>query len=140
MNTLDLSPLLRTTVGFDRINRALGSWGHDAPSYPPYNIEKAGNDNYRVTMAVAGFDEKDIEIAFEDSTLTVRGDRAKEAQDKNGEFLHRGIATRAFERRFRVDDYIRVSGAELANGLLHVNLVREVPEEKKPQRITIAAS
>lgn len=138
MNAFDLSPLLSTTVGFDRINRLLGSMAPDTPSFPPCDIEKSGDDRYRVTMAVAGFDRDDLDIGVEDNTLTVRGARAEDGG--NTEYLHRGIATRAFERRFRLDEYIRVADASLANGLLHVDLVREIPEEKKPQKIAITAS
>lgn len=138
MNTFDLTPLLRTGIGFERINHVLGSMAEDLrdlPTYPPYNIEKTASDQYRVTMAVAGFGERDLEIGVKDHTLAVRG--KKDSNGAAGEYLYRGIATREFERRFRLDEYVRVSGAHLEDGLLHVNLVREVPEENKPQRIAI---
>ncbi len=140
MNTFDLAPLLRTGIGFERINRLLGTMAEDwqdLPSYPPYNIEKTSSDQYRVTMAVAGFGESDLEIGVKENTLTVRG--KKEASSNGSEYLYRGIATREFERRFRLDEYVRVSGAQLQDGLLHVNLLRELPEEKQPQRIAITS-
>ena len=141
MNAFDLAPLLRTGIGFERINRVLGSMAEDmrdVPTYPPYNIEKTARDQYRVTMAVAGFGEQDLEIGVKEHTLTVRG--KKDAETAQPEYLYRGIATREFERRFRLDEYVRVTGADLRDGLLHVNLVREIPEEKKPQRIAITNS
>lgn len=141
MNAFDLGPLLSTTVGFERMNRILGNLGRDVPNYPPYNIEKVGDDHYRVTMAVAGFGQKDLDIGVEDNTLTVRGSRTDRAgENGESEYLHRGIATRAFEQRFRLDEYVRVTDANLADGMLNVELVREIPEEKKPQKIAITAS
>lgn len=143
MRTFDLSPLHRFGVGFDNMNRLLDAalrLDETAPSYPPYNIEKRGEDTYRVSMAVAGFSEDDLEVTVQDNSLIVRGRLSKdetEEQDKP-QYLHHGIATRAFERRFQLADHIKVTGASLVNGLLHVEMAREVPEEKKPRRIEIA--
>jgi len=141
MRTLDLSPLFRSTIGIDRMSRLLDSalqFDTAAPSYPPYNIEKTGEDAYRITMAVAGFGEDDLEVVTSENTLTVRAKSAVEEEDKNRVFLHRGIAGRAFERRFQLADYIKVSGASLVNGLLNIDLVREVPEAQKPRTVKIA--
>lgn len=140
MRTLDLSPLHRFTVGFDNMSRLLDAamrLDETAPSYPPYNIEKRGEDQYRVSMAVAGFSEDDLEITVQDNTLIIRGRLDKNEDGDEPEFLYRGIATRAFERRFQLADHIKVVGATLTNGLLHVELVREVPEEMKPRKIEI---
>ena len=140
MTSLDLSPLFRSTVGFDRLSRALDSaFQTDARSqgYPPYNIEKTDENGYRITMAVAGFGEDDIEVTQDQNTLVVRG-----KVDKNGDegrFLHRGIAARNFERRFQLADYIEVREADLVNGMLHISLVREVPEAMKPRTIAIGS-
>ena len=139
MRSYDLSPLFRSTVGFDRMMRHLDAasrMDESAPSYPPYNIEKTGENAYRVTMAVAGFSADELTIVVQEGVLTVTGKGAKEDEPK--QFLHRGIARRAFERRFELADHIKVSGAELANGLLHIDLVREVPEAMKPRTIKIA--
>ncbi|MFH5924456.1 Hsp20 family protein [Roseomonas xinghualingensis] len=137
MNTLDLSPLFRTAIGFDRLARLMDTArATDAPSYPPYNIERTADDAYTLTMAVAGFGQDDIEITAHDNVLVVSG-KAPQMQD-DGRFLHRGIAGRAFERRFVLADHIRVEGASLENGLLHVALKREVPEALKPRRIAIS--
>lgn len=137
MNTLDFSPLFRTAIGFDRLARLMDSArAADAPSYPPYNIERTADDAYTLTMAVAGFGQDDIEITAQDNVLVVSG-KAPQMQDE-GRFLHRGIAGRAFERRFVLADHIRVEGASLENGLLHVALKREVPEALKPRRIAIS--
>lgn len=141
MRTLDLSPLFRSTIGVDRVSRLLDSalqFDTAAPSYPPYNIEKTGDDAYRITMAVAGFGEDDIDVVTSEGTLTVRARSSVEEQDKGRTFLHRGIAGRAFERRFQLADYIKVSGASLVNGLLNIDLVREVPEAQKPRTVKIA--
>ena len=140
MRTFDLSPLFRSTIGFDRMSRLLDTaqqFDEAGVAYPPYNIEKRGEGSYRISMAVAGFGEDSLEVTQTESTLVVRG-RAKQ-DDENAQFLHRGIAGRAFERRFQLADYIRVSGASLVNGLLHVDLVREVPEALKPRTIAITA-
>jgi molecular chaperone IbpA len=139
MNALDLSPLFRGAIGFDRLVRLMESAraAADAPSYPPYNIEKLGEDRYVLTMAVAGFGPDDLEITAQENVLTVAGKAPQ--SDEGRRYLHRGIAGRAFERRFVLADHIEVAGAELANGLLHVALERRVPEALKPRRIAIAA-
>ena len=138
MRTFDFSPLYRSTVGFDSVTRLLESAlraDEGQSSYPPYNIEKTGENAYRITMAVAGFGENDITITAQDNSLVVTGKLEKTEEDKK--FLHRGIAGRAFERRFELAEHIRVSGASLVNGLLHVELVKEVPEAKKPRTVKI---
>jgi len=138
MTTFDFSPLFRSTIGFDRVGRLLEAAQRleaSAPSYPPYNIEKTGDDSYRIVMAVAGFGENDISITVENDTLTVRGQL--DGKDEDGRFLHRGIATRAFERRFQLADFIEPRGAKLENGLLEIELEREVPEHMKPRTIAI---
>ncbi|MHA1152317.1 MAG: Hsp20 family protein [Alphaproteobacteria bacterium] len=143
MRNYDLTPLLRATVGFDRMFNMLDTatrLDESAPSYPPYNIEKTGEDNYRIVMAVAGFGEADIEVTAKENSLVVTGkkDKAPGDQAQAAErYLHRGIATRAFERRFDLADHIRVTGARLENGLLHIELVRELPEAMKPRSIAI---
>ena len=139
MRTYDLSPLFRSTVGFDRMMQLLDAAGRvedSAPSYPPYNIEKTGENAYRVTMAVAGFSADELNITVQEGVLTVTGKAAKDEEPK--QFLHRGIARRAFERRFELADHIQVNGANLVNGLLHIDLVREVPEAQKPRTVKIA--
>ena len=139
MDRFDFSPLFRSTIGFDRLARLVDAATHvdsTALSYPPYNIEKVGEDAYRLTMAVAGFSRDEIDIVVQENTLLVTGKARKE--DENGRYLHRGIARRAFERRFSLADHIKVTGASLDNGLLHVDLVREVPEAMKPRTIKIA--
>jgi len=137
MNTLDFAPLLRTAIGFDRMARLMNNAAAagDAPSYPPYNIEKTGDDTYRLTMAVAGFRPEEIDLTVKDNTLVVSGRTANDGQ-KN-EVLYRGIAGRAFERHFVLADHIVVEGADLQHGLLHVGLKRVVPEALKPRRIAI---
>ena len=138
MHSFDLTPLFRSTVGFDRMARLLDSvtrLDEQAVSYPPYNIEKLDEDNYRITMAVAGFGEDELDVTVKDGTLIVSG--KAESKDAERKFLHRGIARRAFERRLQLADYIQVSGARLENGLLHVDLLREVPEAMKPRQIAI---
>ena len=138
MRTFDLTPLFRSTVGFDRLAQLLDATARldeQTFSYPPYNIEKLGDDAYRITMAVAGFGPENLEIVAKDRTLTVAG---KASQDQAGtQYLHRGVAGRAFERRFELADDVQVKGAALNNGLLHIELVREVPEAKKPRTIAI---
>ena len=140
MTTFDLSPLFRSTVGFDRLGRMLETatrLDEQTVSYPPYNIEVVGEDKYRIVMAVAGFAEDDLDITVEDGTLTIRG---KVKQPEEGvRYLHRGIAGRAFERRFQLAEFIEVRGAKLENGLLVIDLVREVPEALKPRTIRIEA-
>jgi molecular chaperone IbpA len=140
MRSVDLSPLFRYSVGFDRLDElfesAFRNNGQDN-SYPPYNIVRTGDDSYKITLAVAGFGEDDLEIVAKENLLTVRG---KGAETDDAVYLHRGIARRAFEHRFQLADYVRVTGANLANGLLDVQLVREVPEAKKPQQIQIGTA
>jgi molecular chaperone IbpA len=141
MRTYDLSPLFRSTVGFDRLSRLMDAATRiddSSLSYPPYNIERTGDDTYRISMAVAGFGEGDLTITTQDNQLVITGKLAKD--DDKQSYLYRGIAGRAFERRFTLADHIRVSGAALANGLLHVELVREVPEAMKPRQIKINAA
>ena len=135
MRTFDLAPLYRSTVGFDRLFSMLDGF-ESAPGYPPYNIERTGENDYRITIAVAGFAEGDLSIEAKDNTLTVKG--AKQAKDEQtGEVLYQGIAARAFERVFQLADYVVVKAAKLENGLLHVDLAREIPEAKKPRQIPI---
>ncbi len=140
MNTLDLSPLFRSTIGFDRVSRLLASAlnSGDAPSYPPYNIEKVEDDKYRLVFAVAGFGESDLTVTVKENTLLVAG--KVEGDDEDVRFLHRGIAGRAFERRFELADHIHVEAGRLENGLLIIDLKREVPEALKPRNIPIASS
>jgi len=139
MRTFDLAPLYRSTVGFDRLfslfDQVAGNDG--APGYPPYNIERTGENTYRITVAVAGFSEGDLNIEAKESTLTIRGDKQPKTEEKKGETLYQGIAARAFERVFQLADHVQVKGASLENGLLHVDLVREIPEAKKPRQIAI---
>lgn len=139
MRTFDFAPLLRSSIGFENINRLvdLATRG-EGDSYPPYNIEKVSEDSYRISMATAGFTRDELELTAQDNVLIVTG-RAADAKDGEAgrEFLHRGIAKRAFERRFQLADTIRVTGAGYADGLLNIELVREVPEHKKPRNIVI---
>ena len=138
MRTFDLAPLYRSTVGFDRLFSMLdNAAGFDAaPGYPPYNIERTGENAYRISVAVAGFAEASFRIEAKENTLTIRGEK-QEKPETQGEVLHQGIAARAFERRFQLADHVQVTGATLENGLLHVDLVREIPEAKKPRQIPI---
>ena len=137
MTNLDFAPLFRTAIGFDRLARLMDSAAStpDASSYPPYNIERTGDDTYRLTMAVAGFRPEDLDIVVKDNTLVVSGRVASDTQ--KSEVLYRGIAGRAFERRFVLADHMVVEGADLQNGLLHVGLKRVVPEALKPRRIAV---
>ena len=135
MRTFDLAPLYRSTVGFDRLFSMLDGF-EAAPGYPPYNIERTGENDYRVTVAVAGFGEDELSIEAKENTLTIKGSKQTK-EDENGEVLYQGIAARAFERRFQLADHVEVKGANLENGLLHVDLVREVPETLKPRQIPI---
>jgi molecular chaperone IbpA len=141
MQTLDFAPLYRATVGFDRIadlmDRVL-STEVAQPTYPPYNIEKTADDAYRISIAVAGFAPDELSVEVKDGALLVSARRSAEAAAKT--YLHRGIATRAFERRFALADHVRVTGADHENGLLHIDLVRETPEALKPRRIEIGRS
>ena len=139
MSSFDLSPLLRTAIGFDRLARQASSANAaEAQGYPPYNIEKTGEDVYRLTMAVAGFRSEDIDIVVRDNGLVITGRVANDG--RNGEVLYRGIAARAFERRFSLADHIVVEGADLRDGLLYVGLKRVVPEALKPRRIAIGSA
>ena len=136
MTTYDFAPLFRTAIGFDRLARLMDNAMSADVSYPPYNIEKTGEDSYRLTMAVAGFGPDEIEMTVKENTLQISGRAGKE--DGKSEVLYRGIAGRAFERRFVLADHIVVEGAELQNGLLHVALKRVVPEALKPRRIQVS--
>lgn len=142
MRAVDFSPLYRSTVGFDRLFSMLDQIGQpeSGTTYPPYNIERTGDDAYRITMAVAGFGEDDISIEAHRNVLSVKGDKKEESANEGSELLHRGIASRAFERRFQLADHVEVSGATLKNGLLHVDLKRNVPEEMKPRKIEITSA
>lgn len=140
MPGLDLTPLFRSTIGFDRFNHlfdAAFNLDDGVLSYPPYNIEKWADDHYRITMAVAGFDEEELKVTFQENLLTISGKRKETEGDKKVEYFYRGIATRAFERRFQLADNVKVTGAELANGLLRVDLDIELPEAMKPRRVEI---
>jgi molecular chaperone IbpA len=141
MRHVDFSPLYRSTVGFDRLFTMLDSLGQpDAgQSYPPYNIERTAQDTYRISMAVAGFSENDISLEAHRNVLTVKGERKEEKDEEGTETLYRGIAARAFERRFQLADHVEVTGASLKNGLLFVDLKRNIPEEMKPRKIAISA-
>ena len=135
MRTFDLAPLYRSTVGFDRLFSMLDGF-EATPGYPPYNIERTGENDYRISVAVAGFAENELSIESKENTLTIKGEKQVK-QDNSGEVLYQGIAARAFERVFQLADYVTVRGAALENGLLHVDLVREIPEAKKPRQIPI---
>jgi molecular chaperone IbpA len=139
MRALDFAPLLRSSIGFENLNRLVDFAARgDADAFPPYNIEKVGDDAYRISLAVAGFTRDEIDITSQENTLVVTGRAAPDAPETGKrEFLHRGIAKRAFERRFQLADTIRVTGASYADGLLDIELVREVPEHKKPRKIDI---
>ena len=139
MRTIDFSPLFRHSVGFDRMQRLLDAAVQTDPStnsYPPYNMIQVSEEGYRISLAVAGFSDNDLDVTVTDNTLVVSG--RLNGEDKETTYLHRGIAGRPFERRFQLADDIKVTGSSLVNGLLNVDLVREVPEEKKPRKIAIA--
>ena len=141
MRTFDFAPLYRSTVGFDRMFSLLDQLDEverPVPSYPPYNIERTGENDYRISVAVAGFTEADLSIEAKENNLTIRGE--KQAEEKAGNLLYQGIAARAFERSFQLADHVAVKGASSENGLLHVDLVREVPEAMKTRAIPIASS
>ncbi|MEJ2408143.1 MAG: Hsp20 family protein [Novosphingobium sp.] len=140
MNRIDFSPYRRTMVGFDRLFDMIESQGraNAGDKYPPFNIERRGQDAYRITLAVAGFKPADIDITAQANLLIVKGNKPEDSSD--GEFLHVGIAQRGFERRFELADYVRVDSADLADGLLIVDLVREVPEAMKPKKIAIGGN
>jgi molecular chaperone IbpA len=139
MRHVDFAPFYRSTVGFDRLFDLLGSAsGFDGePGYPPYNIERLGDADYRSTMAVAGFSQDELNVDVKEQSLTIRGE--KKAEGEKRQFLHHGIATRTFERRFQLADHVEVRGANLKDGLLHIDLVRNVPERLKPRTIAIGS-
>jgi molecular chaperone IbpA len=139
MRPFNLAPLYRSTVGFDRMFSLLDQVaGFDGtPGYPPYNIERTGDNAYRISVAVAGFSEPELTIVAKENTLTIRGDKPAKTDEKNGDVLYQGIAARAFERVFQLADHVEVKGARLENGLLHVDLTREIPEASKPRQIPI---
>jgi molecular chaperone IbpA len=141
MRTFDFAPLYRSTVGFDRMFSLLDQLDdveRSVPAYPPYNIERTAENEYRISVAVAGFTEADLSIEAKENSLTIRGE--KQAEEKTADVLYQGIAARAFERRFQLADHVVVKGASSENGLLHVDLVREIPEAMKPRTIPIASS
>ena len=141
MRQYDFSPFYKTTIGFDRLASLLDDMNgraENVPNYPPYNIIRVDEHNYRLTMAVAGFSDNDLFMEVDDNVLTVRGE--KQAAKDSVEYLHHGIAARNFERQFSLEDYVQVEGAYLENGLLHIDLFRELPEAKKPKEITITMS
>jgi molecular chaperone IbpA len=140
MHTFDLSPLYRSTVGFDRLVSMLDKTAgldNSGTTYPPYNIERTGDNSYRVTIAVAGFSESDLSIEAKENTLTVKGERKPEPDARRTEVLYQGIAARAFERVFRLAEFVEVKSAKLEKGLLHIDMVREIPEAMKPRTIRI---
>jgi molecular chaperone IbpA len=140
MRHVDFAPLYRSTVGFDRLFSLLDTLAtpDNAQTYPPYNIERTGEDAYRISMAVAGFADDEIAIEAHRNVLTVKGERTEEKKEDGNEVLYRGIAARSFERRFQLADHVEVTGAALKNGLLHIDLKRTIPEELKPRKIAIA--
>jgi len=138
MTTFDFSPLFRNFIGFDRLADSLeAAYRSETNGYPPYNIERTAENRYRISMAVAGFGDDDLDVEVRENILTVRGGKQEEAEKR--EYLYRGIATRNFERKFQLADYVVVKGAALKDGLLHIDLAREVPEAMKPRRIDIAS-
>jgi molecular chaperone IbpA len=143
VHTFNLTPLYRSTVGFDRMVSMLdqldGVEG-SASGYPPYNIERTAENAYRISLAVAGFTDADLSIEAKENRLTIRGEKQTDDQEQTGELLYRGIAARTFERSYQLADHVEVKGASLENGLLHVDLVREIPEAMKPRAIRIASS
>ena len=143
MRPTDFSPLYRSTVGFDRLFSLLDSvtgFEESVPAYPPYNIERLGDNEYRITMAVAGFRQDDLKIEAKESVLTVRAEKKSETAAAGHQYLHRGIAARNFERRFQLADHVEVKSADLRDGLLHIDLVRNLPERMKPRTIAIGSS
>jgi molecular chaperone IbpA len=134
---LDFSPLFRSMIGFDRLADLLDGQLATPAAYPPYNIEKTGEDAYQISMAVAGFTEGDLDITVENGTLIVRGRKADEQKDEGKTYLHRGIATRAFEQRFQLADHVEAKDARVENGMLTIDLVREIPERLKPRKIAV---
>ena len=139
MRSFDLTPFYRSTVGFDRLFSLLDqvSGVDTAPGYPPYNIERTGDNAYRISVAVAGFSEPELSIVAKENTLTIRGEKQSKTDEKKDSVLYQGIAARTFERVFQLADHVEVKGAQLENGLLHVDLTREVPEAHKPRQIAI---
>jgi molecular chaperone IbpA len=141
MRTVDFAPLLRSSIGFENLNRLVDfATRGDADAYPPYNIEKLGDGAYAISMAVAGFSRDELELTVQDNVLIVVGRTAETTEGEQPQFLHRGIAKRAFERRFQLADTIKVTGASYDNGLLKIELAREIPEHKKPRRVAIDGS
>jgi len=143
MRTFDFAPLYRSTVGFDRMFSMLDQLGggeNPVPSYPPYNIGRTGENAFRISVAVAGFTDAALSIEAKEGMLTIRGEKQASDEEKTGEMLYQGIAERTFERSFRLADHVEVKGAILENGLLHVDLVREIPEAMKPRAIPITSS
>ena len=145
MRTIDFSPIFRSSVGFDRMANLLdtaflANQASAPPTYPPYNIEKINEDSYRITMAIAGLNQNDIDVTVKENTLTVSGKIGEAEVNRAKSYLHRGIATRAFERRFDLAEHISVKDAMVENGLLYVDLVREIPEDKKPRKIKISTA
>ncbi|KRW59157.1 heat-shock protein [Aeromonas allosaccharophila] len=135
MRSIDFSPLYRSAIGFDRLANLIESAASNGNAgYPPYNIEQLGDNDYRISMAVAGFTQEELELSFQENLLTVKGNKQA---DTGRNYLYQGIAERGFERRFQLADYVRVKGADLKHGLLHIELVREVPEAMKPRKIEI---
>lgn len=135
MRSIDFSPLYRSAIGFDRLANLIESAASNGNAgYPPYNIEQLGDNDYRISMAVAGFTQEELELSFQENLLTVKGNKQA---DSERHYLYQGIAERGFERRFQLADYVRVKGADLKNGLLHIDLTREVPEAMKPRKIEI---
>ena len=141
MTTIDFSPLFRSMIGFDRLSNALETAYRTEPGgYPPYNVEAVGEHDYRITMAVAGFAPNDLALEVTENILTVSGSRPEDFEKGGSKFLYRGIANRSFERKFQLADYVRVVDARLENGLLHVELRREIPEAMKPRKIAIQST
>ncbi len=141
MRTFDLAPFYRSTVGFDRLFSLLDQTASESsPGYPPYNIERTGENNFRISVAVSGFSQNEISIVAKENTLTIKGEKAANENGQAGEVLYRGIASRAFERQFQLADFVQVKNASLENGLLHVDLVREIPEAAKPRQIPITTA
>ena len=135
MRSIDFSPLYRSAIGFDRLANLIESAASNGNAgYPPYNIEQLGDNDYRISMAVAGFTQEELELSFQENLLTVKGNKQADTERR---YLYQGIAERGFERRFQLADYVRVKGADLKNGLLHIDLAREVPEAMKPRKIEI---
>lgn len=139
MRQFDFSPLYRSTIGFDRLFNMIDSYSspESSQSYPPYNIERLSENAYRISMAVAGFSDAEIDISVCRNQLTIKGEKQEEDNKQNREFLYRGIASRSFERRFQLADHVEITGAKLINGLLHIELIREIPKEMKPRKIEI---